>query len=70
MNLSALLETTNGAEREHWVRPVLREELAAKGFVAQSTIVRFDETGMVQYCGCATDKDGHTGGHTSFTPSN
>lgn len=64
-----MLETTNVSEREHWVRPVRRAELAAKGFDVQSTIVRFDETGAVQYCTCARDKDGHTGGHTDFTPT-
>ena len=58
-----MLETTNVLAREHWVRPVDRAELAAKGFSAQSTIVRFDETGTAQYCACARDKDGHTGGH-------
>jgi hypothetical protein len=65
-----MLETTNEAAREHWVRPVLREELTARGLTVQSTIVRFDDTGTVQYCGCFTDKDGHTGDHSSFTPRN
>jgi hypothetical protein len=65
-----MLETTDVSVREHWVRPVQRAELAARGFTAQSTILRFDDTGSVQDCACATDKDGHTGGHIGFTPSN
>jgi hypothetical protein len=64
-----MLETTDVSAREHWVRPVRRAELAAKGLTVQSTILRFDETGPVQYCGCSADgPDGH--GHPSFTPSN
>lgn len=62
-----MLETTDESEREHWVRPVSRAALAAKGVGTQSTILRFDTHGWSQYCGCDTDKDGHTGGHTSFT---
>jgi hypothetical protein len=64
-----MLETTDVSAREHWVRPVRRGELAAKGITTQSTILRFDQTGPVQDCACATDKDGHTGGHIGFTRS-
>jgi hypothetical protein len=65
-----MLETTNEAAREHWVRPVLRKELTALGLTVQSTIMRFDDTVTVQSCGCFTDKGGHTGDHSSFTPRN
>jgi hypothetical protein len=64
-----MLETTDVSAREHWVRPVSRAELSAKGLTTQSTILRFDESGPVQNCACATDKDGHTGGHIGFTSS-
>jgi hypothetical protein len=60
-----MLETTNVANREHWVRPVKKADLVARGLVAQTTILRFDKEGYSQNCGCATDKDGHTGGHSS-----
>ena len=36
-----MLETTDVTAREHWVRPVRRAELAAKGLTTQSTIIRF-----------------------------
>jgi len=62
-----MLETTDESEREHWVRPVPRAVLDAKGIPTQSTILRFDTHSWSQYCGCDTDKDGHTGTHTSFT---
>jgi hypothetical protein len=65
-----MLETTDVSAREHRVRPVVRAELAAKGLTAQSTIIRFDETGPVQHCVCITDKDGHIGKHGDFAPSN
>jgi hypothetical protein len=58
-----MLETTDVSAREHWVRPVSRAELSAKGLTTQSTILRFDESGPVQDCACLTDKDGHTGRH-------
>ena len=58
-----MLETTDVSAREHWVRPVSRAELAAKGLTVQSTILRFDETGPVQHCACLTDKNGHVGRH-------
>ncbi len=59
-----MLETTNVANREHWVRPVKKADLVARGLQAQTTILRFDKEGYSQNCGCATDKDGHTGGHS------
>ena len=59
-----MLETTNVANREHWVRPVKKADLAARGLEARTTILRFDKEGYSQNCGCATDKDGHTGGHS------
>ena len=56
-----LLETTNVAEREHWVRPVKKAYLQQVGLQAQTTIVRFDRQGWSQSCGCIRDKHGHTG---------
>lgn len=57
-----LLETTDPAKREHWVRPVKRSELERGGVVAQPTILRFDEAGWSQHCGCAPHSKGH--GHS------
>jgi hypothetical protein len=60
-----LLETTDVARREHWVRPVSRKGLAEAGLTAQTTVVRFDDTGFSQACACSHDNSGHTGGHVS-----
>lgn len=56
-----LLETTNVAEREHWVRPVKKAYLQEVGLQAQTTILRFDHSSWSQNCGCIRDKHGHTG---------
>ena len=58
-----LLETTDISKREHWVRPVKKSYLKEIGVDAQTTVVRFDEQGWSQNCGCARDKHGHTGRH-------
>jgi hypothetical protein len=58
-----MMETTNVAKREHWVRPMKKSDLAALGLEPQTTVVRFDKVGYSQNCGCGTDKDGHTGTH-------
>ena len=58
-----MLETTNVGQREHWVRPVKKSYLEQAGLEPQTTILRFDESGYSQNCGCGTDKDGHTGTH-------
>lgn len=63
-----LLETTDESEREHWVRPVRQAALAASGVVPQTTILRFDEHGWSQSCGCDTDDNGHTRTHTNPVP--
>jgi hypothetical protein len=54
-----MLETTDEANREHWVRPVKRAVFEADGVTAQSTIVSFDENGYTQYCGCDPRTSGH-----------
>ncbi len=61
-----MLETTDTKQREHWVRPVKKSDLEQAGLEAQSTILRFDESGYSQYCNCARDSQGHTGGHGTF----
>jgi hypothetical protein len=58
-----LLETTNVAKREHWVRPVKKAAMAEMGLEAQTTVLCFDDLGYSQNCGCLRDKDGHTGDH-------
>lgn len=58
-----MLETTDVEQREHWVRPVKKSYLDAAGLEAQTTILRFDESGYSQYCGCCRDNHGHTGRH-------
>lgn len=58
-----MLETTNVGQREHWVRPVKKSYLEQAGLEPQTTILRFDESGYSQNCGCGRDKDGHTGTH-------
>jgi hypothetical protein len=58
-----MLETTNVALREHWVRPVKKSYLEEVGLDTQATIMSFDESGYRQDCGCCRDKDGHTGRH-------
>jgi hypothetical protein len=59
-----LMETTDVAEREHWVRPIKKSRLAQMGLEARTTILRFDNNGYSQYCGCAQTSHGHSGGHT------
>jgi hypothetical protein len=59
-----LLETTDVSRREHWVRPVKKSFLEQAGLEAQTTVLRFDERGWSQNCGCLRDKHGHTGRHT------
>lgn len=58
-----LLETTDVAKREHWVRPVKKAALKEMGLEAQTTVLRFDDEGYSQNCGCCRDKHGHTGRH-------
>jgi len=58
-----LLETTDVSKREHWVRPVKKSYMKDVGLEPQTTVLRFDEEGYSQQCGCAKDKHGHTGGH-------
>lgn len=57
-----LLETTDVAKREHWVRPVKKSELAAGNIEPQATILRFDNTSWSQHCGCYSHPKGH--GHS------
>jgi hypothetical protein len=54
-----MLETTNQAHREHWVRPVKRAWLEEQGFAVRTTVVCFDEHGYHQNCGCAPLTSGH-----------
>jgi hypothetical protein len=56
-----MLETTDVEQREHWIRPVAKSHLEAAGLRPQSTILRFDESGYSQYCGCYVDKHGPHG---------
>jgi hypothetical protein len=58
-----MLETTDVEQREHWVRPVKKSVLKEAGLEAQTTIVRFDESGYSQYCSCSVDEHGHTNRH-------
>lgn len=58
-----MLETTDVEQREHWVRPVKKSYLEQAGLEPQTTILRFDESGYAQYCGCCRDNHGHTGRH-------
>jgi hypothetical protein len=58
-----LLETTDIAKREHWIRPVKKSVLAAYNMEPQTTVLRFDNEGWNQHCSCARDIHGHTGGH-------
>ena len=59
-----LLETTDEAKREHWVRPVKKSVLAAHNMEPQTTVLRFDNQGWNQHCSCATNVSGHhSGGH-------
>jgi hypothetical protein len=60
-----MLETTDIAKREHWVRPVRRASLQDAGVEAQTTMVCFDSVGYTQVCVCSRDNNGHTGGHAS-----
>jgi hypothetical protein len=60
-----MLETTDVEQREHWVRPIRKSHLAQAGLQPQSTILRFDESGHSQYCGCYVDNHGHTGRHST-----
>ena len=59
-----LLETTDVSKREHWVRPVKKAYIDKIGLEPQTTVLRFDEDGYHQNCGCLRDKHGHTGRHT------
>jgi isocitrate dehydrogenase kinase/phosphatase len=54
-----MLETTDAERREHTVRPVRRSYPDDNGFTAQTTIVRFDEHGYSQNCGCDPRTSGH-----------
>lgn len=58
-----LLETTDVAKREHWVRPVKKAAMAEMGLEARTTVLCFDDMGYSQECGCLLDKDGHTRRH-------
>lgn len=58
-----LLETTDDAKREHWVRPVKKSILVAQNMEPQTTVLRFDNQGWNQFCSCARSVHGHTGGH-------
>jgi hypothetical protein len=59
-----LLETTDVAKREHWVRPVKKAAMAEMGLEAQTTVLCFDDVGYSQMCACLRGKDGHTGRHS------
>jgi hypothetical protein len=59
-----LLETTDVEQREHWVRPVKKSDLEEAGLEPQTTILRFDESGCSQVCGCYQSNHGHTRTHT------
>lgn len=58
-----MLETTDHEKREHWVRPVKKDEIARRNLEIQTTIVRFDDKGWNQYCSCARSVHGHEGTH-------
>ena len=58
-----MLETTNVTNREHWVRPVKKADIEKDGLTAQATILRFDQMGWSQACGCYPHNQGH--GHSS-----
>ena len=58
-----LLETTDEAKREHWVRPVKKSVLAAHNMEPQTTVLRFDKQGWNQHCSCARSIHGHEGTH-------
>ncbi len=55
-----MMETTDIAKREHWVRPVKKSLLTEHGVTAQTTIMNFDETGAHIHCGCYASNLGHT----------
>lgn len=60
-----LMETTDLAKREHWVRPVKKSDWEQNGKInAQTTVVSFSENGMTQYCGCYTVLGHHQGTHS------
>lgn len=54
-----MLETTNVANREHWVRPVKKADIEKDGLTTQATILRFDQVGWNQHCGCYPHNKGH-----------
>lgn len=58
-----MLETTNQEKREHWIRPVKKEEIARRNLEIQTTVIRFDKKGWNQHCSCARSIDGHLGTH-------
>jgi len=62
-----LLDTTDVLKREHWVRPVKKSYMRDVGLEPQTTVLRFDEEGYSQQCGCARDKHGHTGRHGTYS---
>src|SRR5260370_30601829 len=57
-----MLETTDVEHIEHWVRPVKKSSLEQVGLEPQSTIVRFDDRGAIQYQVCLINEQGqHVG---------
>jgi hypothetical protein len=62
--VAAGVETTDAEKREHWVRPVKRADIEKSGMDPQTTVLRFDNKGWNQHCGCARNICGHTGGHS------
>ena len=63
-----LLETTDTKERTQLIRPVkIKDYQQGSGLSLMSTSLKLvaGEAVAVQYCGCARDKHGHTGGHST-----
>lgn len=57
-----LMETTNNAMREHRIAPMKKADLDAAGYHSQTTILRFDNLGWSQHCGCVSWTGGHAHG--------
>lgn len=63
-----LLETTDIPERTQLIRPVkIKDYYDGNNLSLMTTALRLvkGDTVAVQYCGCAKDKHGHTGGHST-----
>lgn len=63
-----LLETTDVAGREQWIRPIKESYLKENRIEAQTTLVCYSDAGLSRMCVCARGPDGHIGRHAS-TPS-